>query len=180
MQRIRSIAWFTSGLIVSVIAIFLIGFLSIQIAGLRGGAVFGIDNQLVAATTPGPGLPQRLAIAAIAGACVALLALAARHRNQNERALIRWGFIAATAVQVAVSAVLSVQGAGAAGTLNDPQRPWAEGWVVQGGMNSAVHLLLIVAVFLLFAKPLRTSDASGTDSELLSEDDLQIDGARQD
>lgn len=178
MHRIKSIACFSSGLLVSVISVFLIGILSIQIGGLRGGAVFGIDNQLVAVTTPGPGFVQRLAVAVIAGVSVMLLAIAVRHGNKNERVLFRLGFIAATAVQIAVSAVLSTQEVGA-GTLNDPRRPWAEGWVVAGGMNSAIHLLLIVAIFLFFARPRPSETVSRTASEPLSAADLPLDGARQ-
>ena len=178
MHRIKSMAWFFGGLLLSAISVLLIGFFSIQIVGLRGGAVFGIDNQLVAVTVPGPGFVQRLAVAAVAGACVALLALAVRHRPRNVRALFRSGFIAATVVQVAVSAVLLAQEAGAS-TLNDPRRPWAEGWVVQGGMNSAVHLLLIVAIFLFFARPLASKNAPGTERESLSAEDLPSNGVPQ-
>lgn len=160
----KSVAWFLSGLLLSVVAVFLIGFLSIQISGIRGGVVFGIDNQLAAVTDPSPGFVQRLAVAAIAGACVAVLAVAVRHRSKSTRALFRSGFIVATIVQVAVSAVLSAHDTGVS-ALNDPLRPWAEGWVVQGGMDSTVHLLLIVALFLRFARPLAVENAPPKESE---------------
>jgi hypothetical protein len=146
---VKSASWLSGGLILSVVCVFLVGFLTIQIAGIRGGAVFGIDNQLVAVTTPGPAFIQRMALAAVAGAGVVLLAIAVRHRAQ--RALFRMGFIGATVIQIVVSGVLSAQEAGAS-TLNDPQRLWAEGWVVQGGLNPAIHLLLLIAIYLFFAQ----------------------------
>jgi hypothetical protein len=152
MHRTTSTAWFLGGLLLSVISVLLIGYLSIQITGLRGGAVFGMDNQLMAVTTPGPGLVQRLALAAVAGTCVALLVLGVRRQPKSVRALFRGGFVVAAVVQVAISGVYGVQKAGVS-TLNDPRRPWVEGWVEHGGMNSAVHLILVMAVFLLVARP---------------------------
>jgi hypothetical protein len=92
--------------------------------------------------------------------------------------MFRVGFVGGTLVQIGVSAILSSQGAGAI-TLNDPQRPWAEGWVVQGGMNSAVHLLLIVSIFLLFARPFTSENVPPTESEpRLATDRSRDDGTR--
>jgi hypothetical protein len=147
---ITKLIWFAGGLLVSVITVFLIGFLTIQIEGIRGGAVFAIDNQLIAVTEPHPGFLLMLATAAVGGASIAVLALAVRNRPKRTRFAFRSGFIAATLIQVAVSAVLTAQGS-TVPNLNEPQPRWVEGWVIEGGMNSAVHLILIVAGYLLLS-----------------------------
>ena len=64
--------------------------------------------------------------------------------------MFRSGFIAATLFQIAVSAAMTAQGS-TVPNLNYPKPPWAEGWVIDGGMNSAVHLILIVAGYLLLS-----------------------------
>jgi hypothetical protein len=128
----------------------LIGFLTIQIEGIRGGALFGIDNRVIAVTEPNPGFLLMLATAAVGGASIALLALAVRNRSKRTRFAFRSGFITATFIQVAVSAVWTVQRS-TAPNLNEPQPRWVEGWVIEGGMNSAVHLILIVAGYLLLS-----------------------------
>lgn len=129
---------------------FLIGFLTIQMAGIHGGAVLGIDNQLIRVTDPNPGFLQMLATAAVGSASIALLAPAVRNRSKSTRFAFRSGFVAATLIQVVVSAVLLAQGS-AVTSLNEPQPRWVEGWVIEGGMNSAVHLILIVAGYLLLS-----------------------------
>jgi hypothetical protein len=130
--------------------VLLIGFLTIQIVGLRGGAVFGIDNQLIAVTEPNPGFLQMLAIAAVGSASIALLGPAVRNRPKGTRFVFRSGFIAATLIQIAVSAAITAQGS-TVPNLNYPKPRWGEGWVIEGGMNSAVHLILIVAGYLLLS-----------------------------
>lgn len=135
-------------MLVSVFTVFLIGFLTIQIVGLRGGAVFGVDNQLIGVTEPNPGFLQLLATAAVGSAAIALLALVVRDRSKVTRFVFRSGFIAATLIQVAVGAALTAQRS-TVPDLNEPLPRWVEGWVMHGGMNSVVHLILIVAVYLL-------------------------------
>lgn len=105
---------------------FLIGFLTIQMAGIHGGAVLGIDNQLIRVTDPNPGFLQMLATAAVGSASIALLAPAVRNRSKSTRFAFRSGFVAATLIQVVVSAVLLAQGS-AVTSLNEPQPRWVEG-----------------------------------------------------
>ncbi len=145
---ITKVIWFAGGLLVSVFTVLLIGYLAMQIVGSRGGAVFGIDNQLVGVTEPNPGFLQMLATAAVGSASIALLAPAVRNRSKSTRFAFRAGFVAATLVQVVVGAVLLAQGS-TVPDLNVPAPSWAEGWVIKGGTNPAVHLILIVAGYLL-------------------------------
>jgi cytochrome bd-type quinol oxidase subunit 2 len=147
---ITKVIWFAGGVLLSFSTVCLIGILTIQIAGVRGGAVFDIDNQLVAITEPNPGFPQLLAIAAVGAVSIAVLAFAVRDRSKHTRFAFRSGFVAATLIQVAVSAVLTAQGS-TFPNLNEIQPRWVEGWVMDGGMNSAVHLILIVAGYLLLS-----------------------------
>ncbi|WP_372698332.1 hypothetical protein [Arthrobacter sp. JSM 101049] len=132
----------------SAITVLLIGFLAIRIEGLRGGAVFGIDNQLVSVTEPSPGFLHMLATVAVASASIAVLAVAMQYRPQDTRTAFRAGFVAAALIQVAVGAALLAQGP-VVPNLNEPQPRWVEGWVMAGGTNPAVHLILVVAIYLL-------------------------------
>ncbi len=147
---ITKVILFAGGVLLSFSTVCLIGILTIQIVGLRGGAVFSIDNQVVAITEPNPGFPQLVAIAAVGAASIAVLALAVRNRSKRTRFAFRSGFVAATLIQVAVSAVLTAQ-RWTVPNLNYPKPLWGEGWVIEGGMNSAVHLILIVASYLLLS-----------------------------
>lgn len=175
---IKNVTWFFSGLLTSAVSVFLIGFLSIQISGISGGAVFGIDNQLVAVTTPNPGFIQMLARAAVASACVALMVLILRRGSQSARVAFLSGFIGATLVQIAISAVLAAREMGAT-SLNTPLSPWVKGWVEEGGMNSAVHLLLIIAIFLLFAGYSEAKRVLPPEDEKRLANDLSRDGGSQ-
>lgn len=147
-QEITKLIWFAGGLLVSALTVLLIGYLTIQIAGIRGGAVFGIDNQLVTIVKPHPGFLQMLATAAVGGASLVLLAPAVRSRPPNIRFAFRVGFVAATLALVIVGSVLFAQGS-TVPDLNVPPPSWVEGWVIKGGTNPAVHLILIVAGYLL-------------------------------
>lgn len=140
--------WFVAGLLVSVLTVLPIGLFSVQRQGLRGGGVLDIDNQLIAVTEPNSGPVQMLATAAVGTLALALLTLAVRNRSTGTRVAFRSGFVVATLAQLAVCAVLLLQDT-VATRLGQTPPLWAEGWIREGGTNPAVHLILIIAIYLL-------------------------------
>ena len=89
-----------------------------------------------------------LVTAAVGGTSLALLAPAVRNRPPNIRFAFRAGFVTTTLALVIVGSVLFAQGS-TVPDLNVPPPGWVEGWVIKGGTNPAIHLILIVAGYLL-------------------------------
>ncbi|TDW30530.1 hypothetical protein [Cryobacterium psychrophilum] len=161
----KNTVWFLCGFLISLIYVLLTGFLSIQIVGLAGGAVFDLGNQLVAVTEPNAGLLQVLTIAVASGAVLWVLTVAIRRQRSAARFVFRVGFGLGTVAQVVASVTLLVQGFTVM-NLNRGPAPWLEGWITEGGSNSAVHVVLIVTFYLLVKSVLaaRRGDVEGNDT----------------
>ncbi|KAB1637624.1 hypothetical protein [Pseudoclavibacter terrae] len=147
----RKTIWFAGGIAMSILYVLLVGYLTLQVIGLAAGAVLGLDNQLTAVTTPGPGLLQLGGIAAASAGVLLGLTWATRRADPANRFSLRLGFAVATTAQVvAAFAVLSQRFEVL--NLDTGPAPWVEGWLTRGGTASVVHLMLIVAVGLLFTR----------------------------
>ncbi|PPG38079.1 hypothetical protein C5C17_15630 [Pseudoclavibacter sp. RFBA6] len=135
----------------SIVYVLLVGYLTLQVIGLAAGAVRGIDNQLTAVTRPGPGLVQLGGIAAASGGVLLGLTWTTRRADSTSRFSLRLGFAVTTTAQVvAAFAILSQRFEVL--DLDTGPAPWVEGWLTRGGTASVVHLMLIVAIGLLFTR----------------------------
>lgn len=139
------------GVLLSLFTVCLIGFLTIQARGIQGGAVLGIDNQLVGVTEPRPAIMQMISIAIVAAACVAILSIALRNRSKSIRMSVRIAFVATSIAAATFSLILTAQQIRVL-SLHEPQPSWATGWILEGGLNPAIHLSLLIALYLLFAR----------------------------
>ena len=133
-----------TGIALSAAVVSVLGFLSIQIEGLRGGAVFGLDNQLVAVDTP------RLAVlqmaASVVLSCLVLVVLVkGGKRESNSISLFPLAFSLMGVAQVAVGLV-RVQQDGLVDARNEPWPDWYDGWLQAASANPGVHLLLASAL----------------------------------
>lgn len=146
----KNALWSIGGAAASVTYVLLVGYLTIQVSGLAGGAVFGLDNRLSGVTAPGPGLLQLALIAGVSGGALLILTRAVRSLDPAARFALRLGFAAATAVLVGAAFVMLSQRFEVL-DLNTGPAPWVEGWLTRGGTASVVHLMLIVVVALLVA-----------------------------
>jgi hypothetical protein len=148
---VRKTSWFAGGIAMSILYVLLVGYLTLQVIGLAAGAVLGLDNQLTAVTTPGPGLLQLGGIAAASAGVLLGLTWATRRAAPANRFSLRLGFAVATTAQVVAASAIRSQRFEVL-DLDTGPAPWVEGWLTQGGTASVVHLMLIVAVGLLFTR----------------------------
>lgn len=139
------------GILLSLFTVCLIGFLTIQVHGIQGGAVLGVDNQLVGVTEPRPAIVQIMSVAIVAAASVATLSIALRNRSKSVRISMRIAFAVTSIAAVTFSLILTA-GQVRVSSLNEPQLPWAKGWILEGGLNPAIHLVILIVLYLLFAK----------------------------
>ncbi len=164
---IRALSGSILGVLLSLFTVCLIGFLTIQKRGIQGGAVFGIDNQLVAVTEPRPAIMQVISIAIVAGACMAMLSIALRKRSKSLRISVRIAFVATSIAAATFSLILTAQQIRVL-SLNEPQPAWATGWILEGGLNPAIHLSVLIALYLLFVgehkAPRKATSPSKTDA----------------
>lgn len=156
----KNAASYAIGLALSLVYVSLVGMLSIQIAGLAGGAVFDLSNTLVAVTERNAGLPQLLGIAVASGAVLWILMRRGTTGSDVQR-LLRLGFGTGTLVQIAVGVALLV-GRFSVLDLNQGPAKWLEGWITSGASNSAVHVVLIVTGYLIVTRRHRTGGTAET------------------
>jgi hypothetical protein len=144
----KTILWFVVGLAEAVIFVFAIGLLSIQESGALSGAVYDLNNVVVAVTSPSLPALQYVAIAALSLVTVYFVTL-------GKATLIRSARLAlATGLSVGLSLFIVWALALRATLISDTGREqgipagW-NGWVLLGGSNSVVHLVLLLAVTAL-------------------------------
>jgi hypothetical protein len=141
----KPMAWTIVGIAASLLFVLGTGGFAIQRIGLKMGAVFGLNGELVGVTTPGPALLPLGAIAAVSAVALAALTLGVRRLAPRSRFLVRIGFTAATAVLVVVALVSLSFGAGLTSySLQQGMMPGWDAWLEEGGSSSAVHVVLLV------------------------------------
>jgi len=90
------VSWAFGGALLSVAYVAVVGFLTLRMIGVRGGAVFGIDNSLVAVTTPRPGVLESLGTTVVSCGVLLVLIFAARRRSVADQLALRLSFAALT------------------------------------------------------------------------------------
>ncbi|MFV2088328.1 hypothetical protein [Micromonospora sp. LOL_021] len=163
----RSVLWGLYGAVLGTLLVGVVGVLSIQATGLRAGVVFDLNNALAGITSPGtPYLPM-LGIAAVSSLAVWALTVGPRRRPRRCRVGLVVGFSVSTVALIALSFVIAPDIDAQRELLLGVMPGW-QGWIHKGGGESAVHLLLILAIGSLWLNPGRRSDrptgASGGDA----------------
>ncbi|MFV2010478.1 MULTISPECIES: hypothetical protein [unclassified Micromonospora] len=141
----KALAWGICGLALGVLFVFVVGILSVQVAGLRAGAVFDLNNVVVAVTSPRVPFLQIFAIATLGGLVTYSFVLGVRKLVRpswlalvsgfavSVVVLIFWSFVIAPSVSVGRDLPLGIL------------EGW-EGWIQEGGMNPAVHVVFLLAL----------------------------------
>lgn len=130
------------GIILATVHVALAGISAIQAAARAAGAVVSLSNEVVAITEPGgPAVPV-LALAAVSAAVAGALTVLVRGAGAEVRRGLRLGYVlgAAAALIVALTQAAYPPDGFVVGPL---------GWIIEGGVNSAVHLCALIALFLL-------------------------------
>ena len=143
------VSWAFGGALLSVAYVAVVGFLTLRMIGVRGGAVFGIDNSLVAITTPRPGVLESLGTTVVSCGVLLVLIFAARRRSVADQLALRLSFAALTLVQIAVSSIIQIKTYSFVRGVDDEFTLWWGGWLLKVGINPAAHLTLAVSLFLV-------------------------------
>lgn len=144
----KATLWFIGGVIEALIYTLAVGLLSVQVSGALFGAVYDVNNTVVAVANPSLPILQYLAIAVLSLLIVYSVTLGTAALSRQARI----GLTAGVSVGLLVFTVWSLTLRAA--WINGPERAegiptgW-DGWVLLGGSNSAVHLVLLIAIIAL-------------------------------
>lgn len=140
MRFAVSLLW---GCVVGMLLVATTGMLSIQAIGLRDGAVFSMSNRLIAVQSPALPVFQYLGIVSCSILALVCIEAVPSMTRFLVRPASRIGCLIMMASLITWSLVLS-HGAFVAAAERRPPHEWIEGWVQYGGVESSVHLVLVV------------------------------------
>ncbi|MGV8858828.1 hypothetical protein [Rhodoglobus sp.] len=145
----KSEAWGISGIATGAVFVLVAGLLTIQASGLAAGAQYALNNSLASIITPRVPYLMMGALAVLSAAVVFSLTVAMRNRSAVSRMAFTSGFSAATLLLIIASFAFAATGM----TPETPMigvAPGWQGWLNRGGSSSAVHLVLLLSVGLLW------------------------------
>ncbi len=145
IDSVKSAVWGICGIALSVVFVFAVGILSIQMAGLRLGAIVDLNNTLVAVTTAHVPFPQMIAIAVLSALVLFVLTVVVRKRATRSRVTFVIGFSVATLLLVSLAFVLAPFRGPVEGLSIGFEPGWV-GWLGEGGSSPAVHVIFFLAV----------------------------------
>jgi hypothetical protein len=150
----KNIAIGAAGAVIGALYVVIIGLLSVQVIGLQAGAVFDLGNTVVGITEPQVPIWPLLAIVVLSALVIVGLVVLHRAASRTAGVALIAGFALAAAVVVVWAFILAAGrdsgGEQTVGVLGG----WV-GWVEKGGLNSATHLVIVLAVasFWLPSRP---------------------------
>lgn len=160
MGKVR---WALAGLIGSVVFVTVNGFLSIQVSGIRAGAIYDLSNKVVAVAPPRLPILQLAAAAALYGLTMYVLLLAVRTLDGSSRLAYLAAYAVGSVLLIAAGMMLVVGAGPAESTLITGVAEGWRGWLARGGMDPAVHAVTVLAVgaVLVTARSRKTDLTSG-------------------
>lgn len=141
----KALVWAVGGAALGSAYVLLVGILGIQIIGARAGAVFDLNNEMTAVTSPTIPMAQMFATVLLGGLVFYLLTVGVRKRAARIRVSTVAGFVAAVGSLVIWSLTITPD-AGPQGVTPAGIASGWEGWIQKGGINPAVHLLIVLAL----------------------------------
>lgn len=142
-RPLRGAISFAGGLAFSLIVVMTTGILTIQSIGVADGAIINLNNEVVAIANPRVPVLQFAAIAVLAVLAVYLVAFGTWRWEKSTRVCLTLGFVVGLAVSTAW-ALMSLSQNPAPGEY--AIAPGWQGWIEQGGENSAVHIILLISI----------------------------------
>lgn len=159
----KAAIWFVVGLIEALVFTIAVGLLSVQVSGALSGAVYDLNNTVVAVANPSMPLLQYVAIAVLS----LLVLYTVTFGNAALSRSARLGLTAGVGVGLLTLTVWSfvLRTALIGGTAREQGIPtgW-DGWVLLGGSSSVVHLLVLVATIAFVLALRRRSDVTPSPS----------------
>lgn len=164
----KPILWVIAGLVLNSLFILGVGILTIQIIALKGGGVLGLDNQLIAVTKPSPALLQLLGIASLSTLVLLALTFGVAGREPVSRTQFRSGFVV-TSIVLITAATIMVSVDYVPNTLQLGFSVGPRGWLEEGGISPAVHIVFLVALAVLWLDPGVRTRGKAQDSSSIPE-----------
>lgn len=153
----KAAIWFVVGLIEAQVFTVAVGLLSVQVSGALSGAVYDLNNTVVAVANPSLPLLQYVAIAVLS----LLVLYTVTFGNAALSRSGRLGLTAGVGVGLLALTVWSfvLRSALIGGNAREQGIPtgW-DGWVLLGGSSSVVHLLVLVAIVVFILELRRRWD----------------------
>jgi hypothetical protein len=146
---IKNVVWGICGAATGVVFVFVAGLVTIQARGIAAGAQYDLNNSLALIITPRVPYLMMSALALLSTAVIFALAVAMRKRSTISRLTFTGSFSVATLLLIIASFAFAATGR----TPETPMigiAPGWQGWLNHGGSSSAVHLVLLLAVGLLW------------------------------
>ncbi|WP_422770229.1 hypothetical protein ACN28C_26425 [Plantactinospora sp. WMMC1484] len=142
----KTIAWAVGGVALGIVYVLLVGILGIQIIGARAGAVFDLNNELVAVTSPSVPVLQMIASALLSGLVFYVVTIGLQKRTARIRVSTVAGFVVAVTSLVIWSFVIAPDAVPLGGASTEGIAIGWEGWIQEGGVNPAVHVLIVLVL----------------------------------
>ncbi|WP_353707379.1 hypothetical protein ABRQ22_15515 [Cellulosimicrobium sp. ES-005] len=142
----KSFVWGVTGSALGILIVVVVGVMSAQAVGLEGGAVLSLNNEVVGVTSPRLPILQFAAIASSCALIAYALTLGVAGRPREQRHLFLSGFCIAVGALIALGVYFAAARDEAAGGISVGFASGWQGWIEEGAMNSAVHLLLVLSL----------------------------------
>jgi hypothetical protein len=140
-KTVQVLFGFASG----IVYFFAVGILSVQIIGLQAGAIFDLNNVVVAVTSPKVPVLQMVAVVAVSGLVMFCLTLGNQRTHNQFRVLFGAGFTVAITVSIILTALVAPERGAEGGLPQGVLEGW-EGWLQEAAINPAVHVVLLLAI----------------------------------
>lgn len=141
--RMRIVFGIVCGAVLAMVHVAFIGIASIQGSGNESGAVYDLNNTVVAVAEPRLAIFSMVSIAALSGLCVAVVVIFSRRLRAGLRNALRLGYVGAGLAGVVTAHLWAVV----------PQQGFAEGprgWVIEGGTMPVFGLCIAISAFVAF------------------------------
>lgn len=159
----KAAIWFVVGLIEALVFTVAVGLLSVQVSGALSGAVYDLNNTVVAVANPSLPLLQYVAIAVLGLLVLYTVTIGNAALPRSARLGLTAGVSAGLLALTVWAFVL--RSAWIGDNAREPGIPtgW-DGWVLLGGSSPVVHLLFLVAVVAFVLTLRRRTDVTPAQS----------------
>lgn len=155
-MNMKKLLWFIAGIIGAAVFTLAVGLLSVQISGALSGAVYDLNNTVVGVANPSLPVLQYVAMAALSALLVYSVTLGVPGPARNGWAAgVSLGLLAFIIWALALRSMLMADSGREHGIPSG-----IDGWILLGGSNSVVHLLLLVSAGALIFSFGRARSAS--------------------
>lgn len=138
----KSLLSFIGGAALAAIHVAVIGISYVQGSGNESGAVYDLNNVVVAVTEPRLAILSTLSIVALSGLCIAMVVAFSRRLRAGVRNSLRLGYAVAGLAGVVAAYFWTVV----------PQEGFVagpRGWVIEGGTMAVYQLCIVISILVL-------------------------------